>query len=117
MTGLAEKPGPAQARAFERRYGRGSLFLLEGRARLTAAFVNFARARISQACIEPKLALVIAAFAASHPVQIVEASADVTDLGSLAASDPDNPAFPQGTRLAWTAGITSATPSARRSSG
>ncbi len=43
MIGLAEKPGPARARAMERRYGHGNLFLLDGRARLTAAFVQFAR--------------------------------------------------------------------------
>ncbi len=42
MTSLAEKPGPALARALERRSGRGNLFLLEGRVRLTAAFTEFA---------------------------------------------------------------------------
>jgi hypothetical protein len=93
MTGLTEKPDPVQARTLERRYSRGNLLLLEGRARLTAAFVDFARARTPSPGTEPKLALAIAADAASHPVRVVETSGDVIDLGALAASHPANAAF------------------------
>lgn len=88
MTGLTEKPSPAQIHALEQRYGSGNLLLLEGRARLTAAFVDFARARTTLLGAEPKLALSVAAFAACHPVGIVETSGDITDLGAMAASRP-----------------------------
>ena len=88
MIGLAEKPGPARTYELERRYGRGNLFLLEGRARLTAAFADFARTRISLASTEAKLALTLAEYAVSHPVRIAETSAEVTDLGAMAASRP-----------------------------
>jgi UTP-glucose-1-phosphate uridylyltransferase len=118
MLGLAEKPGRAQARALECRYGRRNLLLLEGRARLTAAFTDFARARILPSRTEPKLSLAIAAYAASHPVRVVETSADVTDLGALAEPDPGSTACPTVTRLAWTDGtVTTAAPHDRRSSG
>jgi UTP-glucose-1-phosphate uridylyltransferase len=100
MTGLTEKPGPSQARALERRYGRGNLLLLEGRARLTAAFVQFARARTPPPGTELKLALAIAAYAASHPVRIVDASGDVIDLGALAASYSASAASGPTTRIA-----------------
>jgi UTP-glucose-1-phosphate uridylyltransferase len=118
MIGLAEKPGPAQARELERHYGRRNLLLLEGRARLTATFTDFARARISPSHAEPKLALAIAAYAASHPVRIVETSADVTDLGALAVPDAGSTVSPPATGLAWAGGtMTTAAPGARRSSG
>jgi UTP-glucose-1-phosphate uridylyltransferase len=100
MTGLTEKPGPAQARELERRYGHGNLLLLEGRARLTAAFVDFARTHTPPPGTEPKLALAIAAYAASHPVRVVETSGDVIDLGALAASHPASAASLAGTRIA-----------------
>jgi UTP-glucose-1-phosphate uridylyltransferase len=118
MTGLTEKPGPAQARALERRYGRSNLLMLEGRARLTAAFVDFARAHAPLPGTEPKLALAIAAYAASHPVGIVETSGDVMDLGALAAADPGNAASAPGASLAWADGtMTSATPGTQRPGG
>lgn len=66
MLGVAEKPGPAQARALEQRYGRRNLFLLEGRARLTAAFIGFVRDHLSLPHSEPKLSLAIAAWAATQ---------------------------------------------------
>ena len=69
--------------------GHGNLLLLDGRARLTAAFVEFARICTPPARTEPKLALTIAAYATSHPVHIIETLGDVTDLGALAASHPD----------------------------
>ena len=104
MIGLAEKPGPAQARAMERRYGHGNLLLLDGRARLTAAFVQFARIYSPPARTEPKLALTIAAYATSHPVHIIETSGDVTDLGTLAASHPGCAPSPYDRRAASPAG-------------
>jgi hypothetical protein len=42
---LVEKPDPAQARALEDKHGAENLPTLEGRARLTAPFIQFARAR------------------------------------------------------------------------
>jgi UTP-glucose-1-phosphate uridylyltransferase len=118
MIGLTEKPDPAEARALERRYGTGNLLLLEGRARLTAAFVDFTRIRISTARTEPKLALTIEAYAASHPVRIVETSADVIDLGALAAPDPGDAASSRSARLTWACGMmTTAAPGGRHSSG
>lgn len=91
LVSLAEKPGPAQVRALERHYGRRNLFLLEGRARLTAAFTNYARNRLSPSGSEPKLSLTLATWARTHPVRIVETAADVIDLGVLAAAgNPDN---------------------------
>jgi UTP-glucose-1-phosphate uridylyltransferase len=85
MADLAEKPGPQAACVIERRYGRSNLFLLEGRIRLTAAFTEFARKSRPPARAEPKLAAALAEYATSHPVHIVEASEDVTDLGSPAS--------------------------------
>src|SRR5450755_3694 len=79
---------PAQIHALEQRYGSGNLLLLEGRARLTAAFIDFARARTTLLGAEPKLALSVAAFAACHPVGIAETSGDITDLSAMAASRP-----------------------------
>ena len=99
MLGVAEKPGPAQARALEQRYGRRNLFLLEGRARLTAAFIGFVRDHLSLPHSEPKLSLAIAAWAATHPVHVVETSVDVTDLGALAA--PEDSVYPCDGDMAW----------------
>jgi hypothetical protein len=65
---------------------------LEGRARLTAAFIDFARARTPSPDTEPKLALAIAAYAAAHPIRVVETSGDIIDLGTVAASHPANAA-------------------------
>jgi UTP-glucose-1-phosphate uridylyltransferase len=85
LVGLAEKPGPAQAQALEQRHDRRNLFLLEGRARLTAAFTSFARSRLMSSSGEPKLSLALAAWARTHPVHIVETTTGVIDLGALAA--------------------------------
>lgn len=108
MTSLVEKPGPALARALECRYDRGNLFLLEGRARLTAAFTAFARTRLTVPGAEPKLSLAIAAYAASHPVHVVETRADVTDLGALVGPEPAPDACPQTADGAWAATMSSA---------
>lgn len=91
---LVEKPRPAQARELEEQHGPGSLLMLEGRARLTAGFIEFARA--SQQAVrapggEPKLALAIGAYASDHPVLAVPTSGEAIDLGTPAA-----PALDQG---------------------
>jgi UTP-glucose-1-phosphate uridylyltransferase len=82
MIDLAEKPGRHAADAMERRYGRRNLFLLEGRMRLTAAFIDFARSHNPSTSGEPKLALILAAYANSNPVRIIKTSDNVTDLGA-----------------------------------
>jgi UTP-glucose-1-phosphate uridylyltransferase len=84
LVSLVEKPSPAQAQALERHHGRRNLFLLEGRARLTATFTSFARSRLTPSGGEPKLSLALAAWARTHPVHIVETTVDVIDLGALA---------------------------------
>jgi len=83
MIELTEKPGPLAALALESHYGRRNLFLLEGRMRLTADFIDFARKQGPSASAEPKLALTLAAYAGSNAVHIVEASEDTIDLGTL----------------------------------
>lgn len=79
---LAEKPDPVAARALERRHGIANLFLLEGRARLTPAFISFARSRQSAADAEPKLSLTIADWARAHPVIVTPTTSQVIDLGT-----------------------------------
>jgi UTP-glucose-1-phosphate uridylyltransferase len=79
---LTEKPNPSAARALEQRHGAGNLLLLEGRARVTADFIRFARAFPIAPGAEPKLALAIGAYAAAHPVVAIETSCEVIDLGA-----------------------------------
>lgn len=80
---LIEKPDPAQARALEEEYGTASLLMLEGRARLTAPFLRFARSRqLAAPGSEPKLSLAIGAYARDHRVTAVPALGDVIDLGA-----------------------------------
>jgi UTP-glucose-1-phosphate uridylyltransferase len=86
---LIEKPGPAQARELEERHGSGNLLMLEGRARLTASFIEFARARQQAAHspgTEPKLALAIGAYARDHPVLAVLTDSGIIDLGMPTSS-------------------------------
>jgi hypothetical protein len=69
VSALIEKPGPAQARELEERHGPGNLLMLEGRARLTVSFIEFASARQRSSHppdSEPKLALAIGAYAREH---------------------------------------------------
>ena len=87
MQDLAEKPGPRAARALEQQYGTGNLLVLEGRARLTAGFICFARRYQAPAGTEPKLALAIAAYARTHPVIVTTTTSQVIDLGT---SPPGN---------------------------
>jgi UTP-glucose-1-phosphate uridylyltransferase len=81
MHDLAEKPSPSTARSLEQRYGAGNLLLLEGRARLTAGFIRFARSYQPPAGTEPKLALALAAYARTDPVVVATTTSHVIDLG------------------------------------
>jgi UTP-glucose-1-phosphate uridylyltransferase len=82
VAGLTEKPSPSAARALEQRHGARNLLLLEGWARVTADFIRFARTFPIAPDVEPKLALAIGAYAATHPVVTVETSCEVIDLGA-----------------------------------
>lgn len=80
---LAEKPGPAEAIALEDAHGTANLLMLEGRARLTGEFIEFARARHDAGPgREPKLALAVSAYAREHPVYAVPREGEVIDLGA-----------------------------------
>lgn len=87
LDGLIEKPSPQRAIDLEDRYGPGNLFLLEGRFRLTATFVRFARRRTSRRG-EPKLSLTLRDFARQQPIRIVALDSEVVDLGDSASSVP-----------------------------
>lgn len=82
---LVEKPVLVAAMELEQRYGISQLRLLEGRARLTADFVRFARDYRAPHRMEPKLALALGAYARDHPVSIVTTTSQVIDLGSSPA--------------------------------
>lgn len=80
---LIEKPDPAQARALEEEHGTANLLMLEGRARLTAPFLRFARSRQrTMPGREPKLSMAIGTYARDHQVIAVPAPGDVIDLGT-----------------------------------
>jgi UTP-glucose-1-phosphate uridylyltransferase len=83
---LIEKPGLAAAARLERRYGTGQLRLLQGRARLTAGFVGFARGYRAPAGTEPRLAIALAAYARQCPVSVITTTSHVIDLGASPAS-------------------------------
>jgi UTP-glucose-1-phosphate uridylyltransferase len=86
---LAEKPGTAEAIALEDAHGAANLLMLEGRARLTGAFIDFARDRQGAGPgREPKLALAVSAYARDHPVYAVTCDGEVIDLGSPAVPAP-----------------------------
>lgn len=90
---LAEKPGPAEAIALEDAHGTANLLMLEGRARLTATFIEFARARQDAGHgREPKLALAISAYAREHSVYAVPCEGEVIDLGAPQAPPRQAPA-------------------------
>jgi hypothetical protein len=62
VQGPVEKPDPAQATELEETFGPENLMMLEGRARITARFLDFAQTRYHAASgNEPKLALAIGA--------------------------------------------------------
>lgn len=81
MQELAEKPDPFAAGELERRHGTTSLFLLEGRVRLTPLFIRAARSLQSSPGVEPKLSLAIAEWARTHPVIVTPTLGQVIDLG------------------------------------
>ena len=84
---LVEKPGLAEAMELEEEHGPGNLLMLEGRARLTATFLAFARARQhARHGSEPRLALAIGAYAREHRVVAVPAAGDIIDLGARKAT-------------------------------
>jgi UTP-glucose-1-phosphate uridylyltransferase len=86
---LAEKPSTAEAIALEDAHGTANLLMLEGRARLTGAFIEFARAcQGTGPGREPKLALTVSAYAREHPVYAVTRKGEVIDLGSPAVPAP-----------------------------
>jgi hypothetical protein len=80
---LAEKPGLDEAIGLEEAHGPGNLLMLEGRARLTTGFLEFARSRQDAGSgSEPKLALAIGAYAREHRVFAVPCDGEVIDLGT-----------------------------------
>jgi UTP-glucose-1-phosphate uridylyltransferase len=96
VSALIEKPGLAQAAELEERYGPGNLLMLEGRARLTPGFIEFARSHVRavrRPGTEPKLAHAISAYAHDHTVIAVPTNSTIIDLGAPAAFDTH-----QGTR-------------------
>lgn len=89
MQALVEKPGLAGAMELEEAHGPGNLLMLEGRARLTTRFLEFARGRQHAAPgAEPRLALAIGAYAREHPVVAVPVGGDVIDLGAPEPAAP-----------------------------
>jgi UTP-glucose-1-phosphate uridylyltransferase len=80
---LVEKPGLAKTVELEEAHGPGNLLMLEGRAWLTARFLEFARGRQHDGPeSEPKLALAIEVYAREHPVVAVPTAGDIIDLGT-----------------------------------
>lgn len=88
---LIEKPDPAQARALEEEHGPASLLMLEGRVRLTAPFLRFARSgRHAVPGSEPKLSTAIGAYARDHQAIAIPVPGDVIDLGTPEVQLPAN---------------------------
>jgi UTP-glucose-1-phosphate uridylyltransferase len=88
VSALVEKPGPVQAAHLEQQHGRANLLMLEGRARLTPGFIEFARSGSAQTPgTEPKLAHAINAYAHDHAVMAVPTNSAIIDLGTPAAFD------------------------------
>ncbi|MFE9244773.1 sugar phosphate nucleotidyltransferase [Nocardiopsis sp. NPDC006938] len=81
VVGLVEKPDALTARELEARHGRANLSLLEGRARVGRAFLDFLHTYRHPAG-EPKLSLAIAAYARREPVRVLRSDTPVTDLGA-----------------------------------
>ena len=101
VSALVEKPGPAQAVQLEQQHGPANLLMLEGRARLTPAFIEFARSRSARTPgTEPKLAHAINAYAHDHPVLAVPTSSAIIDLGTPAAFDTCQASRPWPANLA-----------------
>ncbi|HEY3733563.1 MAG TPA: sugar phosphate nucleotidyltransferase [Streptosporangiaceae bacterium] len=88
---LIEKPCLAAATGLERRYGTRQLRLLEGRARLSAEFVAFARGYRAPIGTEPRLTLALAAYARHRPVSVITTTSQVIDLGARRAGGESPP--------------------------
>ncbi|MFI6688009.1 NTP transferase domain-containing protein [Streptomyces sp. NPDC050485] len=85
MTALIEKPSPAHAARLQAEYGVARLRLLHGRLRVTPGLLHYLDHAAREAAGEPKLSLLLAAYARVHRVQVVTSSRPLTDLG---APDP-----------------------------
>ena len=84
MVDLVEKPGHGAARELEQRHGSDRLWLLEGRARLTPAFIaHLSELRLPEDT-EPKLSLALRSYCHNRPVTVVATSSPVIDLGTPA---------------------------------
>ena len=107
LTDLIEKPSPERARKLEDQHGKSNLWLLEGRARLTRAFVDQLRHAPTDPGTEPKLSLAIRRHATSSgPVRLVITHSAVTDLGKPAVDRLSTVAA-----LAGVAGVSGSRPS------
>lgn len=84
MVDLVEKPSHNAARDLEERHGTSRLRLLEGRARLTSAFITHLRGLRLPEGTEPKLSLALRAYCHRHPVTIITTTSPVIDLGTPA---------------------------------
>jgi UTP-glucose-1-phosphate uridylyltransferase len=79
---IVEKPTLDAARRIARQHGEESLFMAEGRFRLTR---KFSRTVSLDNCLsygEPKLSLAIRNYARSNPVGVVITHSSITDLGT-----------------------------------
>lgn len=81
ILGLVEKPDVLTAQTLEARHGRSNLALLEGRARVGRAFLDFLHT-YRHPDGEPKLSLAIAAYAQKEPIRVLRSDTPVTDLGA-----------------------------------
>jgi UTP-glucose-1-phosphate uridylyltransferase len=89
LTDLIEKPSQERAQELEDAHGMSSLWLLEGRTRLTRGFVDQLRHTPMSSGAEPKLSLAIRWYAAnSGPVHLVVTHSAVTDLGNSSLDRP-----------------------------
>src|SRR5690606_32490793 len=80
---LIEKPSADRARELEDRHGREHLWLLEGRSRPSAHFLNWLRAAPTPSGREPKLSLAYGDYAlAGNPIRLVPTTSPITDLGT-----------------------------------
>jgi len=86
MVDLVEKPSYDTACDLEERHGRGRLWLLEGRARLTSAFIKHLSGLQLPEGTEPKLSLALRSYCHRRPVIIITTSSPVIDLGAPASS-------------------------------
>jgi UTP-glucose-1-phosphate uridylyltransferase len=92
---LVEKPDLGDAIRIENTYGSENLLMLEGRARLTVRFLEFACSRLHGApASEPKLALAIGDYAREHPVWTVPLDGEVIDLGAPECLSRRTPTLP-----------------------